>query len=214
MKKIIISTTMVATLFSVQASAAMEGFIGIDAAYSNMDIKSTASVVSGTATASGVTLSAGDSFSYTSDGSDTAPVIKLGVIIDDTHRAYIKYGSWKDQGVKVVNTTANYDYLIKLNNTKLVPFIGVNAGYTKVEDEFDKMNGMTYGIQAGAIYPLGDGFEFEVNAGYSGYNVDKTYTISPPNGTSSGVTFNNFVGSVKFEAESSTFISAGINYRF
>ena len=73
---------------------------------------------------------------------------------------------------------------------------------------------MTYGIQAGAIYPLGDGFEFEVNAGYSGYNADKTYTSPTINGTSSGVTFNNFVGSVKFEAESSTFISAGINYRF
>ena len=32
--------------------------------------------------------------SWTYDSDDTAPAIKLGIILDDTHRIYLKYGNY------------------------------------------------------------------------------------------------------------------------
>lgn len=214
MKKSLILAGLLLTSSAVMA-AGTEFFVGIDASKSSMDVKETYTVTSGSVTYGGVTYGVGNGTTYEGDGSDTAPSIKFGLIIDDTHKTYIKYGSWKDKWTKVTNTTLNYDYLIKLSSSKIVPFVGANVGYTKVEVEAEKATGSTYGIQTGILYPITDKLDFEFTLAYSGYNVDKTYTSPTLNGTyTDGITFNNFVGSAKFEAESSTNIGVGITYKF
>lgn len=214
MKKIVLST-IVASSFMFGAN--VEPFIGLDFSKADADIKDSLTLDSGTIAVGTTTLNAGDSFSQSYSAKDSSPALKVGAIINDNHRVYLRYAKYDDKGGEVKMTTANYDYLFTNldNKYKIVPFIGAHLGQGKLSiDNFGNGTGTVYGLQTGAIVPIKNGFEFEISLGYTKSNVDVSVSTPTINGTYDGVIFNNAVLTGKSEFEDATSINFGINYRF
>ena len=214
MKKIVLSTLVASSLMF---GANIEPFVGIDLSKADADIKDTYSIYSGTVDVGSTTLNAGDSFSTSYSAKDSSPALKLGAIINDNHRVYLRYAKYEDQGGEVKMTTANYDYLFTNIDSKykIVPFIGAHLGQGKLSsDLLGSGTGTVYGLQTGAIIPIKSGFELEISLAYTKSNVDMKNSTPTINGTFDGVTFNNAVLAGESEFEDATSINFGINYRF
>jgi opacity protein-like surface antigen len=131
--------------------------------------------------------------------------LKLGIILDKTHRvslSHINYGIEDGGDFRII--LGNYDYLIPINEDFRF-LAGLHLGHAnyKTDDDF-KMTGAVYGAQVGAIYDITKNIEFELGLAYSKYNVDKSYS-----GTIGTLSYD-----YKVELEDSTSMFAGINYKF
>jgi opacity protein-like surface antigen len=187
-------------------------FIGAEFGGMGVDMKASSSV-----SGPGGTISDAASDSY----SPTYEAIKFGRYYDNGRF----YGFYAHQNKKE-DTSANtfgvgYDYLFN-NFKKVVPFVGVQAMYTKakidgLEDEvipgvgtlrlseLDSPSGFGFGIGAGIIYPLANNFEIEAGARYVKTNIEDDDSQS----FAGGVT-----GNIKVEVENYTQYYVGVNYRF
>ena len=140
---------------------------------------------------------------------DTTLKLKVGAILNKTHRISISHSKFGEEDTDVTVILGNYDYLIPINNEFRL-YAGVHAGNGEYkETNIDglgtaKMSGLAYGAQIGAIYDITKNVEFEVGLAYTRYNIDKTYQW-----TDSGVDII-----AKMEIEDSTSMFAGINYKF
>lgn len=193
MKKTIVMASLVAASTSMMAMD-LQYFLGAGVERIDADFK-------GTINAPSIGYTESESFS-----DDALSLkLKLGVILDKTHRislSHVNYGIEDGGDFRII--LGNYDYLIPLNEDFRF-FAGVHLGNANYEEDSDlKMSGLAYGVQVGAIYDITKNVEFELGLAYSKYNVDKTI-----NWTDSGVDIE-----AKLEIEDSTSMSAGINYKF
>ena len=193
MKKTIVMASLVAASTSMMAMD-LQYFLGAGAERGDANFK-------GTINAPSIGYTESESFS-----DDALSLkLKLGVILDKTHRislSHVNYGIEDGGDFRII--LGNYDYLIPLNEDFRF-FAGVHLGNANYEEDSDlKMSGLAYGAQVGAIYDITKNIEFELGLAYTKYNVDKSFT-----GTESGVNYN-----AKIELEDSTSMSAGINYKF
>ncbi len=193
MKKTIVMASLVAASTSMMAMD-LQYFLGAGAERGDANFK-------GTINAPSIGYTESESFS-----DDALSLkLKLGVILDKTHRislSHVNYGIEDGGDFRII--LGNYDYLIPLNEDFRF-FAGVHLGNANYEEDSDlKMSGLAYGVQVGAIYDITKNVEFELGLAYSKYNVDKTI-----NRTDSGVDIE-----AKLEIEDLTSMSAGINYKF
>ncbi len=152
-------------------------------------------------------LDASNGYSESSSIDDNASdlKLKLGIILDKTHRvslSHINYGIEDGGDFRII--LGNYDYLIPINEDFRF-LAGLHLGHAnyKTSDDF-KMSGAVYGAQVGAIYDITKNIEFELGLAYSKYNLDKTTS-----GNIGGISYTE-----KVELENSTSMFAGINYKF
>ena len=193
MKKTIVMASLVAASTSMMAMD-LQYFLGAGVERGDADFK-------GTINAPSIGYTESESFS-----DDALSLkLKLGVILDKTHRislSHVNYGIEDGGDFRII--LGNYDYLIPLNEDFRF-FAGVHLGNANYEEDSDlKMSGLAYGAQVGAIYDITKNIEFELGLAYTKYNVDKSFS-----GTISGVDYNG-----KIELEDSTSMFASINYKF
>ena len=197
MKKSLILASLVAASTSMMAMD-VQYFLGAGAERANANFKADVSIPS-----------VGYSETFKEDENDTALKLKLGVILDKTHRISLSHSKFGGEDTDVTVILGNYDYLIPINNEFRL-YTGVHAGNGEYkETNIDglgtaKMSGLAYGAQIGAIYDITKNVEFEAGLAYTRYNIDKTYQW-----TDSGVDII-----AKMEIEDSTSMFAGINYKF
>lgn len=197
MKKQFIMAALVATSTSMMAMD-LQYFLGAGAERANANFKADVNVPT-----------IGYNETFKEDESDTALKLKVGVIVDKTHRISLSHSKFGGTDTDVTVILGNYDYLIPINNEFRL-YAGLHAGNAEYkETNIDivgtaKMSGLAYGVQLGAIYDITKNIEFELGLAYTKYNVDKTI-----NWVESGVDVSG-----KFELEDSTSMSAGINYKF
>ena len=193
MKKTIVMASLVAASTSMMAMD-LQYFLGAGVERGDVDFKSTVNIPS---------AGYSENESFSNDATDLK--LKLGVILDKTHRislSHVNYGIEDGGDFRII--LGNYDYLIPVNEDFRF-LAGVHLGNANYETNDDfKMSGLAYGVQVGAIYDITKNVEFELGLAYSKYNVDKTI-----NWTDSGVNYN-----AKIELEDSTSMFAGINYKF
>ena len=58
---------------------------------------------------------------------------------------------------------------------------GLHLGHGNYDEADLKMSGLAYGAQLGAIYDITKNVEFEIGAGYTKYNIDKTMNATVNN---------------------------------
>ena len=197
MKKSLILASLVAASTSMMAMD-VQYFLGAGAERANANFKADVNAPS-----------IGYSETFKEDDNDTALKLKLGVILDKTHRISLSHSKFGGTDTDLTVILGNYDYLIPINNEFRV-YTGVHAGNAEYkESNIDiigtaKMSGLAYGAQVGAIYDITKNIEFELGLAYTKYNVDKTI-----NWVDTGVDVSG-----KFEIEDSTSMFAGINYKF
>ena len=197
MKKSLVIASLVAASTSMMAMD-LQYFLGAGAERANANFKADVNAPS-----------IGYSETFKEDGNDTALKIKVGVIMDKTHRISLSHSKFGGEDTDLTVILGNYDYLIPINNEFRL-YTGVHAGNGEYkETNIDilgtaKMSGLAYGAQVGAIYDITKNVEFEVGLAYTRYNIDKTYQW-----TDSGVDII-----AKMEIEDSTSMFAGINYKF
>lgn len=150
------------------------------------------------------------------EGRDTALKIKMGVILNNTHRISLSHVKFSEGDSDLSTILGNYDYLIPINNEFRV-YVGGHLGkanYKETETEYlnPNMSGLAYGLQLGTTYDITKNIEFEVGLAYTKYNVNK----------SENRTFSESYGGYKvdidyntnIELDKSTSMFAGINYKF
>ena len=193
MKKTIVMASLVAASTSMMAMD-LQYFLGAGVERGDVDFKSTVNIPS---------AGYSENESFSNDATDLK--LKLGVILDKTHRislSHVNYGIEDGGDFRII--LGNYDYLIPLNEDFRF-FAGVHLGNANYEEDADlKMSGLAYGAQVGAIYDITKNIEFELGLAYSKYNVDKSYS-----GTIGTLSYD-----YKVELEDSTSMFAGINYKF
>ncbi|MBC8236631.1 MAG: hypothetical protein H8E76_00215, partial [Helicobacteraceae bacterium] len=174
----------------------------------------------GSITISGTTYSTGDSLSYTEEIKDTSPTFKLGAVIDETHRVYLRYQDFEEDSSGGKITTLNYEYMFGEDNDKYRPYLGVHAGHGKIEDDYVSGSGLVYGAQAGIIVPIAKGFEFEAGIAYITSNIEYKGTWPTLNGSyefiNDGTPFTatNAVIQDSGDFDKAVSMSMGINYKF
>ena len=197
MKKSLVMASLVVASTSMMAMD-LQYFLGAGAERANANFKADVNAPS-----------IGYSETFKEDDNDIALKLKLGVILDKTHRISLSHSKFGGEDTDVTVILGNYDYLIPINNEFRL-YTGVHAGNAEYkETNIDiigtaKMSGLAYGAQVGAIYDITKNIEFELGLAYTKYNVDKTI-----NWVDTGVDV-----SAKFEIEDSTSMFAGINYKF
>lgn len=196
MKKSLVMASLVVASTSMMAMD-LQYFLGAGAERADADYNIKASGSNG--------VSINDSDNMT----DTTLKLKVGAILNKTHRISISHSKFGEEDTDVTVILGNYDYLIPINNEFRL-YTGVHAGNGEYkETNIDglgtaKMSGLAYGAQIGAIYDITKNVEFEAGLAYTRYNIDKTYQW-----TDSGVDII-----AKMEIEDSTSMFAGINYKF
>jgi opacity protein-like surface antigen len=197
MKKLVVMASLVAASTSMMAMD-LQYFLGAGAERANANFKADVNAPS-----------VGYSETIKEDDNDTALKIKVGVIMDKTHRISLSHSKFGGEDTDITVILGNYDYLIPINNVFRL-YTGIHAGNAEYkETNIDiigtaKMSGLSYGVQVGAIYDITKDVEFELGLAYTKYNVDKTL-----NYTDTGVDIE-----AKLELEDTTSMFAGINYKF
>jgi outer membrane protein W len=211
-KSIIVASLLLASSCLVAQDSMKDWFVGAEIGGMNVNTKSSVS-----ASGPGGTVSDSVDDSY----KPTYEAIKFGRYYDSGR----VYGFYAHQNKKE-DVTANtfgvgYDYLFK-NFEKVVPFIGVQAMYTKAKidgltdtvvagigtlntSQLDSPSGFGFGIGAGIIYPVANNFEIEAGVRYVKANIEDDISQSFAGGVSANV---------KFELEDYTQYYIGVNYRF
>ena len=198
MKKSFILMSLLLASSSVLVAGEMDNswFIGGEFGAQNMKVKSTATIL-------GVTDSATDTLDATYEAVKAGKYFEFGRV----------YGSLSKQNEKDDFTSYSfglgYDYLFK-NKSEFTPFVGVNASYTKgkvdIEDartlSVDKPKGFNYGLEAGLLYSMAKNMELEFGIRYMISNVDDTFNMTTP------------AISLKLEGENITQYYLGLNYKF
>ena len=198
MKKSFILMSLLLASSSVLVAGEMDNswFIGGEFGAQNMKVKSTATIL-------GVTDSATDTLDATYEAVKAGKYFEFGRV----------YGSLSKQNEKDDFTSYSfglgYDYLFK-NKSEFTPFVGVNASYTKgkvdTEDartlSLDKPKGFNYGLEAGLLYSMAKNMELEFGIRYMISNVDDTFNMTTP------------AISLKLEGENITQYYLGLNYKF
>lgn len=199
MKKSLVMASLVAASTSMMAMD-VQYFIGAGAEHANADYKGTVNVPS-----------VGYSENISDDMSDTGLKLKVGAILNKTHRISLSHAKFGEEDTDVKVILGNYDYLIPINNEfRLYTGLHIgNASYKETntgltDNDTVKMSGLAYGAQVGTIYDITKNVEFELGLAYTKYNVDKTIS-----GTISGAAYD-----AKIEFEHSTAMFAGFNYKF
>ena len=188
--------------------ADIQPFVGIDLNKVDADVSTK---LNGTVTYYGNSVS---NLTIDESAKDTAVSGKIGVIIDNSHRTYLSYGKYSDDGGKLTNSLLNYDYLFKTSNEKYRPFVGIHIGQAKYEnDNFEiSKTGTAYGFQGGIIYDINNNVSLELGASYTTFNAEaKTPTLNASlyNGN---LTLSNV--NITSEVENASRISIGLNYKF
>jgi opacity protein-like surface antigen len=197
MKKSLILASLVVASTSMMAID-VQYFLGAGAESANGNFKTNVNAPS-----------IGYSETFKKDDKDTALKLKLGVILDKTHRISLSHSKFGRADTDVTVILANYDYLIPVNNEFRL-YTGIHAGKGEYkETNIDiigtaKMSGLAYGAQVGVIYDITKNVEFELGLAYTKYNLDRTI-----NWVDTGVDVSQ-----KLEIEDSTSMFAGINYKF
>lgn len=88
--------------------------------------------------------SAGYSETFKNDENDTALKLKMGAILNKTHRISISHAKFGGEDTDVNVILGNYDYLIPLNNEFRL-YTGVDvSGKFKIEDSTSMFAGINY----------------------------------------------------------------------
>ena len=216
MKKSFILASLIMASTSMMATS-LEYFGGIDLSRVDANVKDTINLTGGTLSVGSTTYNTVGSESWTYDSDDTAPAIKLGIILDETHRIYLKYGKYDGENSSEIKiTTLNYDYMFSnlKNDLKIVPYVGTFLGHGKLETEVGNGSGMVYGVDAGFVVPITKNIEFYFNLAYMRTNIDTSTNWSNVNGTDGNITLTNVSGSYEVEVRNATIANFGINFRF
>lgn len=216
MKKSFILASLIMASTSMMATS-LEYFGGIDLSRVDANVKDTINLTGGTLSVGSTTYNTVGSESWTYDSDDTAPAIKLGIILDETHRIYLKYGKYDGENSSEIKiTTLNYDYMFSnlKNDLKIVPYVGTFLGHGKLETEVGNGSGMVYGVDAGFVVPITKNIEFDFNLAYMRTNIDTSTNWSNVNGTDGNITLTNVSGSYEVEVRNATIANFGINFRF
>ena len=216
MKKSLILASLFAATTSMMAMD-VEYFTGVDLSRADAKVKDTVSLTGGTLTIGSTSYSTvgSESWSYSSD--DTAPAFKLGVILDDTHRIYLKYGKYDGvESSEMKLTTLNYDYMFSnfKNEYKIVPYVGTFVGHGKLETQIGNGSGAIYGVDAGFVVPITKNVEFDFNLAYMKSNIDANTSWSNVNASSGNVSLTNVSGNYEVEVRNATIANFGVNFRF
>lgn len=216
MKKSFILASLIMASTSMMATS-LEYFGGIDLSRADANVKDTVNLTGGTLSVGSTTYNTVGSESWTYDSDDTAPAIKLGIILDETHRIYLKYGNYDGENSSEMKiTTLNYDYMFSnlKNDLKIVPYVGTFLGHGKLETEIGNGSGAVYGVDAGFVVPITKNIEFDFNLAYMKSNIDANTTWSNINGTYGNATLTNVSGNYEVEVRNATIANFGINFRF
>lgn len=216
MKKSFILASLIMASTSMMATS-LEYFGGIDLSRVDANVKDTINLTGGTLSVGSTTYNTVGSESWTYDSDDTAPAIKLGIILDETHRIYLKYGKYDGENSSEIKiTTLNYDYMFSnlKNDLKIVPYVGTFLGHGKLETEIGNGSGTVYGVDAGFVVPITKNIEFDFNLAYMRTNIDTSTNWSNVNGTDGNITLTNVSGSYEVEVRNATIANFGINFRF
>ena len=216
MKKSLILAGLIAASSSMMAMN-IEYFTGVDLSRADAKVKDTVNLTGGTLTLGSTTYNTvgSESWSYSSD--DTAPAFKLGVILDETHRIYLRYGKYDGvESSEMKLTTLNYDYMFSnfKNEYKIVPYVGGFVGHGKLETEIGDGSGNIYGLDAGFVVPITKNIEFDFNLAYMKSNIDATTSWSNVNVSSGNITLTNVSGNYDVEVRNATIANFGINFKF
>lgn len=216
MKKSFILASLIMASTSMMATN-LEYFGGIDLSRADANVKDTVNLTGGTLTLSSTSYNTTGSESWTYGSDDTAPAYKLGIILDETHRIYLKYGKYDGENSSEMKiTTLNYDYMFSnlKNDLKIVPYVGAFLGHGKLETEVGNGSGNVYGADAGFIVPITKNIEFDFNLAYMKSNIDASTSWSNINGTYGNATLTNVSGNYEVEVRNATIANFGINFRF
>ena len=143
MKKSLVMASLVVASTSMMAMD-LQYFLGAGAERADADYNIKASGSNG--------VSINDSDNMT----DTTLKLKVGAILNKTHRISISHSKFGEEDTDVTVILGNYDYLIPINNEFRL-YTGVHAGNGEYkETNIDglgtaKMSGLAYGAQIGAI---------------------------------------------------------------
>ena len=216
MKKSFILASLIMASTSMMATN-LEYFGGIDLSRADAHVKDTVNLTGGSVNLGGTSYNTVGSISDSYSSDDTAPAYKLGVILDETHRIYLKYGKYDGENSSEMKlTTLNYDYMFSnlKNELKIVPYVGAFLGHGKLDTEIGNGSGNVYGADAGFIVPITKNVEFDFNLAYMKSNVDTNTTWSNINGTYGNATLTNVSGNYEVEVRNATIANFGINFRF
>lgn len=203
-------------LSSSSLFAEVKPFVGIDFSKADADYSEKYAVTGGSLTGYGVTLNSGDSETFNGNSSDSQPSFKAGVIVDNTHRMYLRYGAYDgDNDSEMKLTTVHYDYLFDIKNEyKITPYVGAFAGQGKLETLAGNGSGAVYGANVGMIIPITDNLEFDTSFAYLDSNVSAKESISGVTANYDGITLTNFSANSEVELKNASIINFGFNYKF
>ena len=216
MKKSFILASLIAASTSMMATN-LEYFGGVDLSRADADVKDTINLTGGTLNLGGTSYNTIGSESMSYSSKDTSPAYKLGIILDETHRIYLKYGKYDGENSSEMKiTTLNYDYMFSnlKNELKIVPYIGAFLGHGKLETEVGDGSGNVYGLDAGFVVPITKNIEFDFNLAYMKSNIDTSTNWSNINGSYGDATLTNVSGSYDVEVRNATIANFGINFKF
>ena len=216
MKKSLVLASLITASTSMMAMN-IEYFGGVDLSRADANVKDTVNLTGGTLTIGSTSYNTvgSESWSYSSD--DTAPAFKLGVILDETHRIYLKYGKYDGvESSEMKLTTLNYDYMFSglKHDYKIVPYVGTFVGHGKLETQIGNGSGVIYGVDAGFVVPITKNVEFDFNLAYMKSNIDASTSWSNVNATEGNITLTNVSGNYEVEVRNATIANFGINFRF
>jgi hypothetical protein len=131
----------------------------------------------------------------------TKPAVKLGVMLDDSHRIYATHKVSKGSGVDLKQSTLNYDYVAETFR-RYRPYFGAHIGRLEYKEEATTSksavddDGVIYGVQAGELIELSEHIELELGVSFSKSNLrghgtydgnDFSYEIKDTHSIFSGV---------------------------
>ena len=215
MKKILlVGLISASTVFA----ANLEPFVGLDFSRATVDTKYNETVTRGTSTNGTTTYSAGDTYNLDYSEGDVSYLLKAGLIIDNKHRVYLKYGTFDySLDTELEITTLNYDYLIEYGNKyNITPFVGFHIGQGTADlSDFISDSGNVYGLQTGAIIPIKEKVDFEFGISYTNSDIQKKESVTVDDGRyTDGYTYTNFGSDITGEIKNIVAINFGINYKF
>lgn len=211
---------IIASLLALGTSSlAMEikPFVGIDLSNINANYTETLSLDGGTISYGGNTYNVIGNYSDSDSSNDTSPVLKGGLLIDNTHRVYAKYGTFDgDYSSEITLTTINYDYLFSNfeNEYNITPYAGAFLGHTEIDTNIGNDSGFVYGGTIGATIPINKNIEFDFSFAYMKFNVEAKDSVNNISGTYGGYTLANVSGSDTIELDDARMFSIGFNYKF
>ncbi len=213
MNKSIVLASLILANASLMATET-KWFVGLDMSKVKSSVKEKVSGTVAVTYNGAAYLNASGTLEDTTNVDDSAPGIKVGMILNDVNRISLHYTKYDfDYNSELTKYMLSYDYLFS-PISGFSPYLGAHLAQAKLNayDGFAKDSGQIYGVQAGILYGITSNLEFEAGIALSQTNINPTLGLSAT--YTSGPWTATGTGQYTMDINNMTTMFAGFNYKF